>query len=116
MLPEYLPLLIQVPIVGAFIFFVLMITRLYIQNEGERDEQWQTFLQQLSDSECGTINTMREGIGASMREMQLALRDMSRQIAKNTAIILAYESARSGKVHTDTVEIAKEFLRRGHDE
>lgn len=46
-MPEYaINLLIQVPLVGAFIFFALRLSADYRADTERRDKQWQTFIEQ----------------------------------------------------------------------
>ena len=47
--PDIIYLLIQVPLVGIFVFFTLRLSRDFREDTKVRDVQWQTFIAQQND-------------------------------------------------------------------
>ena len=52
---DYIGLLIQVPLVGIFIWFTLRIVDRFLKSLDDRDRQWQTF---LAEQRIENINAM----------------------------------------------------------
>jgi len=48
-MPEYIPLLIQIPLVGIFVWFTLRLSADYRADASRRDEQWQKFIEQQNE-------------------------------------------------------------------
>lgn len=90
---QFITLLIQVPLVGIFAWFVLHSTRQNQDFMNKRDEAWTTMMKDQ--------NTQWR---TTMDEMKKTLNELAKQVKRNTSAVLI--SARRG----DTGEIAKDVL------
>lgn len=65
----YISLLIQVPLVGIFVWFTLKIIRVFMDFLKSRDESWQTFLDQQRKQDKDAIAHMAERFAGEIREL-----------------------------------------------
>lgn len=57
---QLVPLIVQVPLVGAFIFFALRLSADYRADADRRDKQWQAFIEQQNVLWRGFIKDLNE--------------------------------------------------------
>ena len=68
--PEsYVSLLIQVPLVGMFIWFTLRQNKDFLTAMEKRDEQWRGFLREHTESSNSAISRIAEEVKGLSREM-----------------------------------------------
>ncbi|KAA0266409.1 MAG: hypothetical protein EDM79_15690 [Chloroflexi bacterium] len=65
----YLGLLIQVPLVGMFIWFTLRQNKDFLTAMEKRDEQWREFLRDHTDSTNAAIGRIAEEVKLLSREV-----------------------------------------------
>lgn len=65
----YLGLLIQVPLVGMFIWFTLRQNKDFLTAMEKRDEQWREFLREHTDSTNAAIGRIAEEVKLLSREV-----------------------------------------------
>lgn len=71
---DYIGLLIQVPLVGVFIWFALKQTSMFLDSIEKRDTQWQQFLKE-----------QREATDASMQNLAARLGDEIKSLSQEVA-------------------------------
>lgn len=67
----YIGLLIQVPLVGIFIYFTLRIISIFLDSLEKRDLQWQVFLREQRDATNAVVARLAE-------ELKTISQDVSR--------------------------------------
>lgn len=63
----YIGLLIQVPLVGIFVWFSLTVIKIFLTSLDKRDEQWQSFLEEQRKSYHDAIQGMASRFGDEIR-------------------------------------------------
>lgn len=69
MTSELISVLAQVPLVGAFIWFVLELTKRQQAEQTERDHQWRTFLTEQGSSNNEALGRMAIELRATATEL-----------------------------------------------
>lgn len=109
-MPEYaVNLLIQVPLVGMFIFYALRTSADNRADAAKRDEQWRTFLEQQAKSNAAFIeqqNILWRGFIKDMNDTSCASGDLQAQRLGELAQILS--SLKDEFRNHDARTIAKE--------
>ena len=80
MMSDYIALLIQVPLVGIFIWFTLKIVDRFMLSLDQRDKQWQEFL-------TGQRREFSEAISALATRLGEELKAMSAEIAHMDGVL-----------------------------
>ena len=66
---SYIGLLVQVPLVGMFIWFTLRQNKDFLDAMGKRDEQWRNFLEHQTKSTNDAISRIAEEVKSLGREV-----------------------------------------------
>jgi Na+/phosphate symporter len=70
---NYIGLLIQVPLVGIFVWFALSLIKQFNESMNKRDEAWREFLKEITNSTNAAIARIAEevkGLGREISEMR----------------------------------------------
>ncbi len=78
----YISLLIQVPLVGAFIWFALRLISIFMASLDRRDASWQTFLEQQRKQNNDAIASMAARFADEIRTMGKELSEIKGMIGK----------------------------------
>ena len=65
----YIGLLIQVPLVGIFVWFALTVIRIFQNSLEKRDQQWQSFFDEQRKSYHDAISQMAGRFGDEIRTL-----------------------------------------------
>lgn len=91
-MPDYaVNLLIQVPLVGMFIFYALRTSNDNRADSAKRDEQWRAFLEQQAKSNAAFVeqqNILWRGFIKDMNDMSCASGDLQAQRLAELAQII----------------------------
>ncbi len=94
---QYIGLLVQVPLVGIFIFFTLKLISIFIGTVDkflaalkERDEQWKSFLEEQRKINNEVIKDFASRLGEEMKKV-------TSEVAKLEGILLAIQQERKNK-------------------
>jgi len=66
---QYIGLLIQVPLVGIFVWFSLAMIKLFTDLIDRRDKAWQEFLKQQQETNNNAIKAMAERFADEIRSL-----------------------------------------------
>lgn len=66
---EYIGLLIQIPLVGIFVWFTLRQNKDFLNAMEQRDAQWREFLKSHTDSSNAAISRIAEEVKNLAREV-----------------------------------------------
>ncbi len=78
----YIGLLIQVPLVGVFIWFALRLISIFMASLDKRDESWQAFLEQPRKQNNEAISNMAARFADEIRVMGKELSEIKGMIGK----------------------------------
>ncbi len=78
----YIGLLIQVPLVGVFIWFALRLVSIFMASLDKRDESWQAFLEQQRKQNNEAISNMAARFADEIRVMGKELSEIKGMIGK----------------------------------
>jgi hypothetical protein len=76
--PEWIGLLVQIPIVGIFAWFVIYRDRQYQDAQRERDEQWQKYIASMQQDTRAAIHEVTEAVRANNRSLD----DLSKRLSE----------------------------------
>ncbi|MBI5951894.1 MAG: hypothetical protein HY865_09570 [Chloroflexi bacterium] len=65
----YIGLLIQVPLVGIFVWFALSLIRIFTENIERRDKAWQEFIEQQRKANADSIAHMAQRFADEIRSI-----------------------------------------------
>ncbi len=82
--PEILNLIIQLPIVGLFVWYTLQSQKQNAEANATRDAEWRKFLQEQQDRYNETLSEIVEKNNASLTEVAGQLSALSEQISRLT--------------------------------
>lgn len=82
---QYIGLLVQVPLVGIFIWFTLRIVDRFMASLDKRDTQWQAFLEEQRKLSSESIASMAARFGDEIKEV-------SREVASLRGVLLAHDA------------------------
>lgn len=83
--PTWLSLLIQIPLVGIFVWFVLTMLERQGKEQQNRDEQWRTFLMEQREANNSALARLAEeikSIAQEVAQMRQALSNHELQTAR----------------------------------
>lgn len=66
---QYLGLLIQIPLVGIFVWFSLRLIDMFLKNLDARDVQWREFMKQEREANHAAVAHMAERFAAEIRNL-----------------------------------------------
>ena len=78
----YIGLLIQVPLVGVFIWFALKLVSIFMESLEKRDQQWQNFLREQREATTAAINAMGTRMGEEMKALSREVYELRGMIEK----------------------------------
>jgi hypothetical protein len=67
---DWLPLLIQVPLVGIFIVFTLIMLKNFMDFIERRDRQWQSFMEQQGVNSNASITRLENKVDNNTQEVR----------------------------------------------
>lgn len=68
-LPDYISLLVQIPLVGIFVWFALRLVNSFQASLENRDAQWQAFLEEQRTAFHDALTTMGNRFGDEIRTL-----------------------------------------------
>ena len=78
----YIGLLIQVPLVGIFVWFSLTLIKIFLASLDKRDTQWQAFLEEQRKSYHDAIANMASRFGDEIRTVGKELAELRGKMNK----------------------------------
>ncbi len=78
----YIGLLIQVPLVGVFIWFALRLVSIFMESLDKRDAAWQVFLEQQRKQNNDAIANMAARFADEIRTMGKEISEIKGMIGK----------------------------------
>ena len=82
---QYVGLLVQVPLVGIFIWFTLRIVDRFMASLDKRDTQWQSFLEEQRKLTNESISNMAARFGDDIKEV-------SKEVASLRGVLLTHDA------------------------
>ena len=67
---EYIGLLIQVPLVGIFVWFALSLIKIFTESIERRDKAWQEFFEQHRKANADAIQSMAVRFADAIRSVE----------------------------------------------
>lgn len=77
---DYLGLLIQVPLVGVFIWFALRLVSMFLDSLEKRDLQWQNFLKEQREATNTSMSNLAARLGDEMKEISKEVSELRGRI------------------------------------
>lgn len=78
----YIGLLIQVPLVGVFIWFALKLVSIFMESLEKRDVQWQNFLREQREATTVAINSLGARMGDEIKALSREVYELRGKIEK----------------------------------
>ena len=102
---EWINLLVQLPLVGVFIWFTLRLMQMVQDEREKRDTEWRTWLSDKQDKTEGVLI----GLTTSFTQLSEKTHAIDLSVAKQTAILVFYAAsqARSNGDEVDVKEIVE---------
>lgn len=79
---DYIGLLIQVPLVGIFVWFALQLVRLFNDTITKRDDAWRVFLEQQEEASRSFLKQNADASTAAIQQMTARFADEIRNLTK----------------------------------
>ena len=76
---EWISLLLQVPLVGVFIYFALQQQKIFNAYLERREESWQRFLREERDALIASLNRLASEVKAVNDEVKAVREDLRRR-------------------------------------
>lgn len=76
---QYISLLIQIPLVGIFVWFSLRLVDVFLRDLEARDRQWREFIQQERIASHAAIAHMAERFANEIRNLSSQIEDINHE-------------------------------------
>lgn len=76
----YISLLVQIPLVGIFVWFSLQLIAIFLRAIDARDQQWRQWIEQERHANNEALKSMAERFANEIRNMQQRLGELASKI------------------------------------